>query len=92
MIYPPNAKRWPVGSLVIHDTDAKAASMLMLVIGYSPDGLCQTVYLSEGRAKAASVEVYRNELRFLHDPAAFGIPLPPSLLGPLLTVDDERTL
>jgi hypothetical protein len=92
MIYAPNQTRWPIGALVIHDTDAKVPAMLMVVIGYTDDGLCQSVYLSQSCQPVRRLEVWRNELRFLHDPRAFGIPLPPSVLGSLLTVDGERSL
>jgi hypothetical protein len=35
MIYEPNTTKWTVGTLVIHDCDAKRVDMLMRVMGYT---------------------------------------------------------
>lgn len=72
MSYPPNTKRWKRGDLVIHAGDYKGdGRMLMRVTGYTPDGLVRTRYVKP---------IYRNmrgvcwnDLRWLHDPADFGI-------------------
>lgn len=69
MNYEPNTTHWKVGELVIHDADAKNADMLMKVVGYDKDGLCITEYVSrDGHRKR-----YHNDIRYLHDPARFGI-------------------
>lgn len=72
MIHPPNTTHWRRGCLAIHDADAKREDMLMVVIGFDRDGLVKTRYVSDQRPQ----RVYANELRFLHDPARFGIALP----------------
>lgn len=78
MIYPENTTRWKIDDIVIHDADAKEAHMLMKVIGFAtvygqPDVvLVRTRYLrSSGRRSKDNV--YENELKYLHDPARFGI-------------------
>lgn len=72
MNYEPNTTHWLKGALVIHDADAKRLDMLMLVIGRTRDGLVKSRYLDSKRPR----KVYVNELRYLHDPARFDIPLP----------------
>jgi len=72
MNYEPNTVSWRRGDVVIHDADAKREHMLMVVIGFDRDGLVKTRYVSDERPQ----RIYANELRFLHDPARFGIALP----------------
>lgn len=74
MIYEPNTMKWAVGALVIHDCDAKRADMLMRVIGYDRvSGECKTRYVYQ-----MGDEVWLNDVRYLHDPARFSIPVPPT--------------
>lgn len=77
MIYDANTTHWPVGSLVIHDCDAKKAEMLMRVTGYDrANGLVRTRYVHPGHLSRRMRGVFKNELRFLHNPRRFQIPLP----------------
>lgn len=69
MNYLPNTQHWRRNDIVIHDADAKREDMLMLVIGYTRDGLVKTQYLHP-RFKRT---VYINEPRYLHHPARFEI-------------------
>jgi hypothetical protein len=69
---PANTTQWLLGSLVIHDADAKRATMLMVVLRYGRDGLVQTRYLDQRLPQ----HVYVNPVDALHDPARFGIALP----------------
>lgn len=66
MNYPANTRVWKIGDQVIHDADAKKPEMLMVVVGYTGDGLVKSHYLGEKK-------LYINESRFLHDPQRFGI-------------------
>lgn len=68
-LYPANTVRWRKGEIVIHDSDAKEPKMLMVVIGYSRDGLCKTQYVSREHKRT----VWKNEIAFLHEPSQFGI-------------------
>ena len=70
MNYEPNTTHWQYGAIVIHDADAKKSDMLMMVIGFTKDGLAKTQYVH--RVKHAD-KVYKNELKYLHDPTRFGI-------------------
>lgn len=74
MNYPANTTRWQPGDLVIHEADAKTVDMLRQVIGYTPEGLCRTVYLNSRRWGRA---VYEDEIGVLHDPAQFEIDTKP---------------
>lgn len=77
MNYPANSTTWRVGDLVIHDADAKRADLLMRVTGYDrATGLVRTRYIRASHHNAPLRGVWRNELRFLHDPRRFGIALP----------------
>lgn len=77
MIYTPNTTTWRRGDLVIHDADAKRADMLMRVTGYDrATGLVRTRYVRASGVNAPLRGVWRNELRYLHDPRQFGITLP----------------
>jgi len=78
MIYDPNTIDWPVGTLVIHDADAKEAYMLMRVVGRTREGGYKTRYaVRDPRRPAADARrTWVNDVRFLHDPARFGIVIP----------------
>lgn len=78
MNYTPNAIQWRKGDIVIHDADAKQPHMLMRVTGYDRDGLVISEYVDRTHRR----KTYRNELRFLHDPALFGIDAAPALEQP----------
>ncbi len=79
MNYEPNTRHWEPGDYVIHDCDAKAAYMLMVVVRYTPDGLVVTRYhdtdhrVHTGRRRS---KLWRNDPKYLHDPARFNIPVP----------------
>lgn len=74
MNYPPNTRHWQPGDLVLHDADAKRAEMLMVVLGYDrKSGWCRTKYLHPGYYDGMRKAAMLNELRFLHDPAMFGV-------------------
>lgn len=73
MNYPANIRHWTKGDIVIHDADAKRDDMLMVVIGYTRDGLVKTQYRDRRHRRT----VFTNALRYLHDPALFDIPTPP---------------
>lgn len=76
-IYTANTTTWRKGDLVIHDADAKRASMLMRVTGYDrATGLIRTRYVLATGVNAPLRGVWRNEPRYLHDPRRFGIALP----------------
>lgn len=70
MNYEPNTTHWHKGDIVLHDSDAKEPKMLMRVIGYTRDGLCKTQYIDRSRHTR---QIYKNELRYLHDAARFGL-------------------
>lgn len=72
MNYAPNTTHWPKGALVIHDADAKRANMLMVVVGFARDGRVKTRYLDTAQPR----NLWFNDLRYLHDPARFGIAVP----------------
>jgi hypothetical protein len=77
LIHVPNATQWRVGDVVIHDSDAKRADMLMVVIGCSRQGIYRTRYaFPEERPRAWRRKVWRNTVESLHDPARFGIGIP----------------
>lgn len=75
MNYEPNIISWQVGDLVIHDADAKQEHMLMRVTGFTRDGLVKTMYHRPGKdmPPRQRKKVWRNELKYLHDPNRFGI-------------------
>lgn len=68
MNYPANTTRWRIGSVVIHDCDAKEPYMLMRVVGYQRDGLarCQYIHASHKTSK-----IWPNPISVLHDPSRF---------------------
>ncbi len=75
MNYPANEIRWKPGDLVIHDADAKTPEMLMIVVGYTGSGQCQTRYHqpSDRMSKSNKRKVWLNDPKYLHDPARFNI-------------------
>ena len=77
LIHAPNATPWRVGDFVIHDSDAKRADMLMIVIGCSRQGVYRTRYaFPDEQPRAWRRKVWRNTVESLHDPAIFGIGIP----------------
>ena len=73
---PANTRQWQVGDYVIHDGDAKHGErMLMRVVGYNREGECLTRYVH--RAAHPRRALWANTIAWLHDPAPYGIPLPP---------------
>lgn len=75
MNYEPNTEQWRWDDLVIHDADAKHPKMLMVVIGFTRDGLVKTQYLDRRgiRNGGRSRKVLKNDLKYLHNPSRFGI-------------------
>ena len=75
MLYEANTVRWPIGALVIHDSDAKRSDMLMRVIGYvKKTGECKTRYVYPAELpKEWRHKVWKNDIKVLHDPHRFGI-------------------
>jgi hypothetical protein len=78
-IHTPNARVWKAGDIVIHDSDAKTADMLMTVIGRVASGpnkgKFRTRYTYPDRQpKAWRRKVWINPIEKLHDPARFAIP------------------
>lgn len=69
MNYEANTTHWRLGDLVIHDADAKRVDMIMIVIGYTRDGLCKTRYIEDARSR----KVWVNELKYLHAIDKFGL-------------------
>ena len=74
--YRHNTTTWRKNDLVLHDADAKTVDCLMRVIGYTKDGMVKTKYLyPEKISGRGGKKTWRNELKFLHDPERFGIPV-----------------
>lgn len=67
--YTVNARHWQVGDLVLHSCDAKRRAMLMRVLGYTPEGLCRTVYVEQ----SLGAEEMHNDLKHLLFPGDFCI-------------------
>lgn len=65
-----NTTHHEIGTLVIHDADAKCPAMLMEVVGYARNGHCRTRYV---RPMPGWRGTFLNHVSFLHDPARFGI-------------------
>lgn len=90
MIHAPNRTRWPAGAMVLHDSDAKSADMLMLVLGYTADGLCRTRYAVpneiNGDARQRTPREWRNDVQYLHDPVRFGVRAILRVAGGVLTL------
>lgn len=73
--YAPNTHHWQVGDLVVHFADYKATYMLMVVVGFTRDGLVKTKYAnpSERMHYQTRRKIWVNELAYLLDPAKFNI-------------------
>ena len=69
MNYTPNTQQWRLGDIVLHDADEKSPRMLMLVMGFTRDGLAKTQYVDRRRRRM----IWKNELKYLHNPSRFGI-------------------
>jgi hypothetical protein len=77
LIYKANRVEWKTGDYVIHDSDAKRADMLMVVIGRSRDGGFRTRYAFPSELpRSWPRRVWRNTIDPLHDPRRFGIDVP----------------
>lgn len=74
LLYAPNVTQWHRGDLVIHDSDAKRADMLMIVIDQDASGVYRTRYAFPwAQPRSWRRKVWRNTGECLHDPARFGI-------------------
>lgn len=74
MNYEPNTTLWPVGSLVLHDGDAKTPEMLMRVTSYNrKTGEFRTRYAHPDAPKQWKKTLWRNTIGSLHDPSRFGL-------------------
>ena len=90
LIYAPNTTRWRVGDFVIHDADAKRADMLMVVTGYSREGIYRTRYaFPDEQPRLWRRKVWRNTLAPLHDPSRFGIDTPRLLVTPAASASSQ---
>lgn len=77
LIHDPNTTQWQPGDLVIHDSDAKRADMLMIVLGQDATGTFRTRYAFPwAQPRPWRRKVWRNTMEWLHDPARFGISTP----------------
>jgi hypothetical protein len=79
VIYEPNTTRWAKGDIVIHDADAKKPFMLMIVLGYdrkTKECITRYLYPSRQRYGVPDWKRYRNDIKYLHDPARFAITSP----------------
>lgn len=77
LIHDPNTTRWQPGDLVIHDSDAKHADMLMIVLGQDASGFFRTRYAFPwAQPRPWRRKIWRNTVEWLHDPARFGISAP----------------
>lgn len=77
LIHDPNTTQWQPGDLVIHDSDAKRADMLMIVLGQDATGAFRTRYAFPwAQPRPWRRKVWRNTMEWLHDPARFGISAP----------------
>lgn len=80
LIHDPNTPQWKPGDLVIHDSDAKRADMLMIVLGQDATGAFRTRYAFPwAQPRPWRRKVWRNTMEWLHDPARSGINAPPPL-------------
>jgi hypothetical protein len=74
LIHDPNTTLWKPGDLVIHDSDAKRADMLMIVLGKNATGVFHTRYAFPwAQPRPWRRKIWRNTVEWLHDPARFGI-------------------
>ena len=70
MNYNSNTTEWKIGDLVIHDADEKSRKYLMRVTQINrKDGMVATVYNN----RKGIHPLYLNKMKFLHDPARFGV-------------------
>jgi hypothetical protein len=77
LIHEPNSIQWKPGDLVIHDSDAKRADMLMIVLGQDSTGVFRTRYAFPwAQPRPWRRKIWRNTVAWLHDPARFGINIP----------------
>lgn len=77
LIHAPNTTEWKPGDLVIHDSDAKRADMLMIVLGQDAAGVFRTRYAFPwAQPRPWRRKIWRNTVEWLHDPARFGISVP----------------
>ena len=91
LIHVPNATQWRVGDFVIHDSDAKRADMVMVVIGCSRQGIYRTRYaFPEEQPRAWRRKVWRNRVESLHDPARFCISIHRPTVNPAGTASGPR--
>lgn len=91
LIHVPNATQWRVGDFVIHDSDAKRADMVMVVIGCSRQGIYRTRYaFPDEQPRAWRRKAWRNTVESLHDPAIFGIGIPRLAVNPAGTASAPR--
>lgn len=78
--YRANTKQWEVGDLVIHSADDKHWTMLMRVIGYTPDGRAKTRYIhseyKSGMDTKSTKKIWKNDIQWLLNPAKFNIHWP----------------
>ena len=91
LIHAPNARQWRVGDVVIHDSNAKRADMLMVVIGCSRQGIYRARYaFPEEQPRAWRRKVWRNTVESLYDPARFGIDIPRPTVNHAGTASEPR--
>ena len=77
LIHEPNTTQWSPGDLVIHDSDAKRADMLMIILERDATGIFLTRYAFPwAQPRPWRRKIWRNTLEWLHDPARFGIIVP----------------
>lgn len=69
MYYEENKIQWRRGDTVLHDADAKEPRMLMVIVGFTRDGLAKCQYVDKRHKRT----IYRNDLKYLHDPKNFGV-------------------
>ena len=65
---PANTIDWPIGSIVIHDADAKTTEMLMLVIDKATKGRYAGMYKTKYINRKGNCPFYWNGIKPLHDP------------------------
>lgn len=96
MHYEANETNWSEGDIVLHDFDAKARFMLMVVTEIKKDGMIGTRYvypgliwdrhvdvpfgLMPGHARKHYGQLWLNEKKYLHDPARFNVEIPEQVI------------
>ena len=91
LIHAPNARQWRVSDVVIHDSDAKRADMLMVVIGCTRQAVYRTRFaFLEEQPRAWRRKVWRNTVEALDDPARFGIIIPILIISQAGTASAPR--